>query len=889
MADLSKTVGIIFKASDQGAVAAVSKLEDALKSMQASVASGGGINQLSADLRNATEPMANLAVGALKLEAGLLTAGAAMTVFAAKTAGDFDTAFRQITTLFDASAEDVAKFRDNILAFASGSSKPVADITEALQAAIGAGVDYTKSLDLIATAEKLAVATRADLKGTTEVLVSTLNAYGLQTDDAGRVADLFFQTIKDGKIEMDDLARSFAMVTPLAAASGVSLEEIGAAVATLTASGVPAGQAIEYLRSLLTNIVKPSQDASEMAEQLGIKFDSAALKSKGLSGVLLDVGKAVDGNTGQMSKLVGDVGGLVAALALTGPQAAAFAESLRNMGDSTGAVSAAFEKMSGSIDVASAKVANAFRGMLINIGTPLLDEFGGIANAIAKVFNALGEGAKSGALNELVRYIETVLGSLQGTIEKVAQNLPAALAKADLSGFTRGIDAVAAGFSRLFAGIDLSTVDGLTRAVEFAGAAFLGLSKFTAGVIESFKPLFDFLVKVADGATQLDSSVFKMAGNMAGVASQMNLLAGGINDMLPALEALLNLVLIKQGIGLLGAFKGLAGVLPGLPTMLLALGAAAGSERIVALVDATMQWKQALDHLAESQRTTTALQEAAIPTLERFAQSTGLAVKSIDEANDLISSGAVVWDDAANGWVRAGEAIASAADGAGSATEDQGRKTLQSAEAMMVAADKAETLARWGGKLKTSGTDAAAGIDRVGDSSAKAAKESQKAAEAAQKMALELEKIASNERIKVMEFKAKIDVARIEADAEKVKAAFNSINVGIESTGDVLGNLFGMFDKLGSLDSTAYRAIFDQIAKENGLREQSFNLQKQLTEAQIENMRAQTDRMRSGDALIKIDGAGLKPHLEAFMWEILRTIQMRVNRDGLQMLLGVNP
>jgi len=35
-----------------------------------------------------------------------------------------------------------------------------------------------------------------------------------------------------------------------------------------------------------------------------------------------------------------------------------------------------------------------------------------------------------------------------------------------------------------------------------------------------------------------------------------------------------------------------------------------------------------------------------------------------------------------------------------------------------------------------------------------------------------------------------------------------------------------------------------------------------------------------------VDGAGLQPHLEAFMWEILRTIQVRVNQDGLEMLLG---
>lgn len=163
----------------------------------------------------------------------------------------------------------------------------------------------------------------------------------------------------------------------------------------------------------------------------------------------------------------------------------------------------------------------------------------------------------------------------------------------------------------------------------------------------------------------------------------------------------------------------------------------------------------------------------------------------------------------------------------------------------------------------------------------------EKAKENAAKLALELEKLASNERIKTLEFKAEIDVARIQADAEKVKAAFESISVGIQSTGDVLGKLFGLFNSLDSLDSSARNALFQQIEKENTLREKSFELQKQLTEAQIENMRAQTQQLQSGDALIKIDGAGLQPQLEAFMWEILKAIQVRVNRDGLKLLLGV--
>ena len=42
----------------------------------------------------------------------------------------------------------------------------------------------------------------------------------------------------------------------------------------------------------------------------------------------------------------------------------------------------------------------------------------------------------------------------------------------------------------------------------------------------------------------------------------------------------------------------------------------------------------------------------------------------------------------------------------------------------------------------------------------------------------------------------------------------------------------------------------------------------------------------SGTVTVTITGDGLAPHLEAFMWEVLRAVQVRVNEDGLDMLLG---
>jgi hypothetical protein len=51
--------------------------------------------------------------------------------------------------------------------------------------------------------------------------------------------------------------------------------------------------------------------------------------------------------------------------------------------------------------------------------------------------------------------------------------------------------------------------------------------------------------------------------------------------------------------------------------------------------------------------------------------------------------------------------------------------------------------------------------------------------------------------------------------------------------------------------------------------------------------RLKVESLERGDALITVEGSGLQPHLEAFMWEILEAIQIRANATGAEFLLGV--
>lgn len=901
MADAQKVIELIFQGVDKTGAATQSALENAQK--------------FSGSIKDITEPIANFTMGALKLEAGLLTAGAAIVAFSVKSASDFDSAFRQISTIIDASDEDLAKFRQSILDYASTSTQPLEQITNALGNAIGSGVDYAESLGLLATAEKLAVATRSDLDGTTKVLVSTLNSYGMSISDAGKVSDLFFKIIDEGDIGMADLANSFAKVAPVAKISGVSLEEVGAAIATLTASGIKPAESIEYLRGAISNILSPSKAGADLAAELGIQFNAAGLKANGLAGLLQQVSEKTAGSADQMKILFGDIGGFTAAATLAGPQAEKFRETLQAMGNVAGATDEAFKKITGSLDVAGAKIASAFNSLTVAIGQPLLNEFGGIAEAIAAIFQALGASAKDGALGELVKYIESNLQGLQRTIETVAKNLPAALAQADFSGFQRGIDSVVNAVKLLFSNIDLTTVDGLARAIEVAGAAFLGLSKFAAGVIESFKPLFDLLVDVGSKATDLNPDVLQLAGNFSGFATQINILAGGLAGLMPWLETLVGLMVARQGLSLLGGIQAVVAAAPALSAALgpAALGASAlyAGDQMVRLATAMLALREANQNLARAQEDTNEITKVAGDVLADFARNTGFAVKSIEEAEALIANGDVAWDEATQRYVEASQALRKVGEAAEStinpfeaANQAKLRDAASSKEAALANAQlnyEQYNLLRQGEKVvpiidnltgkivgyEKASTTAASATDKTATAMEKQAVEAEKARKEAAQLALELEKLASNERVKYIEYKAKLDVAQIEADTKKFQAIFTSIDNTVTATSKNIGDLFKTFSEgANTLTFSQLQKIEDQIAKENKTRDDQLGLQKKLTEAQIEEMRARTESLRKGNALIKIEGSGLQPHLEAFMWEILRAIQVKVNSDGLEMLLG---
>jgi len=204
----------------------------------------------------------------------------------------------------------------------------------------------------------------SDLGTVTDATTSVLNAYGLEADKAAKIVDGFAQTQADGKIVVDQYAQQIGRIAPIAAGAGVSIDELNAAISAVTATGVPVESTFAGLRQVIASIQKPTGEASKVAEKLGIDFSAAAIKSKGLSGVLEEIVAKGGASADNLSKLFGSVEALTAIQPLLNDELVKFNEALDNQANSQGRAARDAFKATNTIQGQLKRLSSAFTNLV---------------------------------------------------------------------------------------------------------------------------------------------------------------------------------------------------------------------------------------------------------------------------------------------------------------------------------------------------------------------------------------------------------------------------------------------------------------------------------------------------------------------------------------------
>ena len=287
-------------------------------------------------------------IKAILSPANLLGIGlAAITAAVVKSVikmAELETKMVAVGNLFGATRTEVNKMTTDILEMSKTTPQAVDDLADALFDVVSAGVPAAESMGFLKGAAKLATAGVTNTKTAVDGLTSVMNAFGYEAKDVTKISDKFFAAQQEGKTTIAELSASIGQVAPIAAGMGISFDELVSSMSAMTLGGIRTRVAATGLKAALSNLLKPSEEARDISERLGIEFDANAVKSKGLTNVLKDVIKKTGGSKAAMGKLFGSVEAVNSVLALSADNFSAVNEINKEVAGSIGTTEKAYKE-----------------------------------------------------------------------------------------------------------------------------------------------------------------------------------------------------------------------------------------------------------------------------------------------------------------------------------------------------------------------------------------------------------------------------------------------------------------------------------------------------------------------------------------------------------------
>lgn len=171
---------------------------------------------------------------------------------------------------------------DSSLKWSQQFGVSTADINEGLLVLVKDGYSASEAMQIMNTSLYTAQGANEKLSTVVDQLGSSLEAYGLKTDNAAKttenaahMADTFAYISNHTKASVSSLGESFSIAGSTMAALKQPMEVTAAAIGTLQSNGVEASVAANALKSGVVNLVSPTKEMSKSLQSMNVEvFDS---------------------------------------------------------------------------------------------------------------------------------------------------------------------------------------------------------------------------------------------------------------------------------------------------------------------------------------------------------------------------------------------------------------------------------------------------------------------------------------------------------------------------------------------------------------------------------------------------------------------------------------
>ena len=301
---------------------------------------------------------------------------------------EFNKAMKEANTMASKDSAGFKQLKGEVADLAKEIPIARDQLANGLYQTISNGVPEDNWIEFLNTSARSAVGGLADINKVVGVTSTLIKNYGLEWSAAADIQDKIQLTAKNGVTSFEQLAQALPRVAGNASTLGVSINELMGTFATLTGVSGNTAEVSTQLAAIFTSLVKPSSEAAQMAAEMGIQFDAAAIKAAGgfqnFLTRLNDSVKTYAQTNGVLEqevygRLFGSAEALRALIPLQGELSDKFAANVSNMVNSAGTMDAAYADMSSH--------GEAVNQMLRNQWAAVIDVISGFTSAAQPYIN----------------------------------------------------------------------------------------------------------------------------------------------------------------------------------------------------------------------------------------------------------------------------------------------------------------------------------------------------------------------------------------------------------------------------------------------------------------------------------------------------------------------
>ncbi|GEM_PF-467019 len=363
--------------------------------------------------------------------------------YASKLGVEFDDSMRKVQATSGASGKQLDQLKAKAREMGATTKFSATDSADALNYMALAGWKTNDMVKGLPGIMSLAAASGEDLAQVSDIVTDGLTAFGLKAKDSGRFADVLAAASANANTNVLGMGDAFKYAAPVAGSLGYTIEDTSIAIGLMSNAGIKGEKAGTALRTMFTNLAKPTKAMKNQMEELGISITDS-------NGEMLPMREVLDQLRDKFSGLSKDQQASAAAT-IFGKEAMSGALAVINASESD------YTKLSKAIDKSE-----------------------GSANKMSKTM----EGGLGGSLRELRSAAEELGLSIFESVQPALKGMVGGLKSTVdyLNGLPKGAKLAAVGFGLITAatGPLLLATGLLIRGIGSAMKGYAGLNRVMA-------------------------------------------------------------------------------------------------------------------------------------------------------------------------------------------------------------------------------------------------------------------------------------------------------------------------------------------------------------------------------------------------------------------------